>query len=719
MTDSNNKATYRVLNWTIGLILVFLVIEALVPYVVGESAIVFRTLHLILIPILVWLCLAGRSARKSEKAAHALEIDEMQRAEEKAAVRYKSLLEWAGDAIFVINAGNGRLEEMNGMGTVLLGYSREEMGALSSRELFPAKDHVQFTSLVRHVNRHGIASSDGLTFRRKDGSRFLGEVNARLIDLGDEKVVQAIVRDITQKRQAEQDIRKRNRKLSILNSIIARSNATPDLHSVLAMILQETMEVFGAEGGMIHLLEGEEELPTLVSQSNLSQSFITAARQLNLSLPPLCLMATTRQCSRLTDTSVPGCQVAQHARGEGWQSVAGIPLFAKNRLIGVMHIMNNGARNYVQDDSNFFTTMGNQIGIVIEHARLFAELNRKTAELLRSHRLLEKNSRQLALSEKRLRNNLTLVEQANLDLERFARMKSHFLGMVSHEFKTPLTGILGSVEFLLAHRGKAGTDEERLLLNIIQDGGTRLNEIVTDLLKVVRVEAQGTLINKAPLYLEELLTHVVDLFAPVLRERNQKVVFQGVDAIPYFCGDRECLHEVFTRLLENAVKFTPDGGETVIIARVTDRRELAAIMDDLARFNPSFCDQMGTNSYLQVEVRDSGVGIATAERLYIFETFYEIGDICNHSSGKDKFQGKGAGLGLAIVKGLIEANGGMVWVDSPESGSSVSPGSSFFLLIPLEEGPSQSLFPFMQQEPIGSSPGLFDFYFEEKTYNRE
>jgi signal transduction histidine kinase len=204
----------------------------------------------------------------------------------------------------------------------------------------------------------------------------------------------------------------------------------------------------------------------------------------------------------------------------------------------------------------------------------------------------------------------------------------------------------------------------------------------------------------------------------VLRERNQKVVFQGVESTPYFFGDRECLHEVFTQLLGNAVKFTPDGGETVIIARVTDRRELATDIDYLARFNPSFCDQMGTTSYLQVEVRDTGVGIATEERFNIFDTFYEIGDICNHSSGKDKFQGKGAGLGLAIVKGMIEANGGMVWVDSPGPDSPVNSGSSFFLLIPLEEGLSQSFFPFMQQEPVGSTPGLFDFCSEEKKNNR-
>ncbi|MCM2357562.1 MAG: GAF domain-containing protein [Geobacteraceae bacterium] len=707
MTDDKYRATFKVLNWAIGLLLVWLAVDVLAFPRLGEGHI-----YLQLVPLffLVILGLIGRKARKTEKAAHAREIEEMRREVEKTAVRYKSLLEGAGDAIFVINAGDGLLEEMNGMGTSLLGYSREEMGTLAGRDLFHETDQLQFTSLVRRVNRYGMASSACLTFRRKDGSHFLGEVNARLIDLGDEQVVQAIIRDITQKKQAEQEIRKRNRKLSFLNNIIARANASLDLHTVLDVTLQETLEVFAAEGGAIHLLEGEEQLLNLVAMHNLPDRFLAGARQGELAAASPCHIVATRQCYLLADGSRSGCKMARHAGEEGWQSVAGIPLFAKNRLIGVMHIMHTAERRYSPDDINFFTTMGNQLGIVIEHARLFAELNWKTAVLLRSHRLLEKNSRQLALSENRLKKNLALVEQANLELERLDRMKSNFLGMVSHEFKTPLTGILGSAEFLLANRGKASDDDERLLLSIIRDGGTRLNEIVTDLLKVARLEAKGSPVSKAPLHLEGILDALMEQFAPLLLERNQRVVFKGIESLPYFCGDRECLYEVFTELLENAVKFTPDGGETVIAARVVDRTKLAGKKDILAHFNPPFYEQMGDAGYLQVEVLDSGVGIAAEERLKIFDTFYEIGEIRHHSSGRDKFQGKGAGLGLAIVKGMIEAHGGMVWVESPASASS---GSAFFLLIPLEEGTSQPALPFMQQEPGHPLPGQIDYGYEE------
>ncbi|HEX8960575.1 MAG TPA: ATP-binding protein, partial [Geobacteraceae bacterium] len=685
-------------------------LEAFSPYIFGTSRAVSDALHLVLVMILVILGLAGKEARRSEKAAHARMIEEMRREVEKTAVRYKNLLEGAGDAIFVINAETGLLEEMNGMGTVLLGYSQEEMGALNGKDLFHGSDQARFASLVRRVNRRGHAASDGLSFRRKDGSHFLGEVNARLINLGDEQVVQAIIRDITQKKQAEQEIRKRNRKLSILNSIIARPNASLDLHTVLDVTLQETIELFGAVGGAIHLLEGEEQQLTLVARNNLPDRFMARARPGDAAANPPCQIVSTRQCHCLADESRTGCTMAHHVREEGWQSVAGIPLFAKNRLIGVMHIMNNVDRSYAPDDVNFFTTMGNQLGIVIEHARLFAELNWKTAELLRSHRLLEKNSRLLAVSESRLRKNLVLVEQANQELERLDRMKSHFLGMVSHEFKTPLTGILGSTEFLLANHGKVRDNDERLLLSIIQDGGTRLNEIVTDLLKVARLDAKGTPVSKSSLHLGEIVDSLMEQFAPLLRERNQRVISQGIETLPHFSGDRECLYEIFTELLENAIKFTPDGGEMVITARITDRGALADKRGTLALFNPSFYDQMGNASYLQVEVRDSGVGIAIDEQPKIFETFYEVGEIRHHSTGKGKFLGKGTGLGLAIVKGLIEAHGGMVWVESPAPEPC---GSVFFLLIPLEESLSQPTFPFVHQEPVLPFPELADYGADE------
>ena len=126
------------------------------------------------------------------------------------------------------------------------------------------------------------------------------------------------------------------------------------------------------------------------------------------------------------------------------------------------------------------------------------------------------------------------------------------------------------------------------------------------------------------------------------------------------------------------MRFTPEGGEIEVTGRVVDCDSLRERRATLERFNSGFLGRCGDRCFLEVAVRDNGIGIPAEEQQGIFEIFYEVGEIRHHSSGRSIHQGKGAGLGLAIVKGMVEAHGGMVWVESGQ-------GSSFFLVLPLEQ----------------------------------
>jgi len=697
MIPGKNKIFLRFIMLTAGLILVLLSLETLTINVPEQHWTLLQFVHgmlvILLIISLLLLLIISRKSREIEKSTFSREKQKMQLKAEKTALRYRNLLECAGDAIFVINADTGQLEEMNSKGSELFGYSREEMGMLDGKDLVPLPDQATYISLVRRIVRHSMASEECISFRRKDGSCFLGEVNARLIDLVDEKVVQAIVRDITQKKQAEEDIRRRNRELSILNGIITRLSRSLDLNSVLDMALQETMELFGAEGGTIHLIE--DGTLAIVAQKSFLGPINSLLERNGPALEYPCRMAASRQCISLMEGSFSGCAIALSARENGWRSAAGIPLFAGKRLIGIMHILARTEREYIAEEIGFLKTLGNQIGIGIEHARMFEELKLKSEELLRSHRLLEKNSLQLELSQRRLAKNLALVELANKEMERLDMMKTGFIGMVSHEFRTPLTSILGGTEFLLANHGSCGEEDILQLLEMIHSSGARLNETVSHLLKVARIETSNTGITRSALCLNDILDFVREGFETILEERGQRLILQGGESVPLFCGDREFLEEIFTQLLGNAVKFTPDGGEIRIEAQTVDQTLLEHKEQLLCRFNQRFYEQMGCKCYLQVEIRDSGIGVDIDEQLKIFDKFYEIGEIRHHSTGKHKFQGKGTGVGLAIVKGMVEAHGGMVWVESPALDIQEGPGSAFFMLLPLEEDSSQAVFPFM------------------------
>jgi PAS domain S-box-containing protein len=614
----------------------------------------------------LWAALRRREERL--KAELRCEITGMQQVAAKAARRYKSFLERAANAIFVFNADTVVLEEVNRRGTEIFGYSKEEFSSMLGRDLLHESEHEKFRSLVYRLKRRGRVDAEGLTFQRKDGSLFLGEVDAMLIELVDEQVVHCVVRDITEKVRTEQEVWQRNRELSILNNILTGMNRGPELVGVLEGTLAEILELFQAGGGTIHLLEGGGVPPLLAASER---------------VPPRLLELICAEISggalelrvAVGEEDPPGSSLRAGAAAEGWGALTAVPLISQKGAVGIMHLVHPARHDYTGEELRFFESVGTQMGNVIEQTRVFAELNWKSAELLRSHHLLEKSSHSLSLSEIKLKQNLALVEQANLELSRLDRMKIQFLGMVSHEFNTPLTSIISGSEHLL-REGRGKWDDQ--VLEMVRDGGLRLKELVADLLKLIRLEARAGGLEPSPLHLRLSLESLKEQLQPQLCERGQSLRLSDLDALPFFDGDWKYLERVFSELLLNAIRFTPDGGEIEVTGRVVDSAALRARRDTLERFNGGFLGRCGDRCYLEVEVRDKGVGIPYEEQGRIFEIFYEVGEIRHHSSGRSGVQGKGAGLGLAIVKGMVEAHGGMVWVES-------GVGSSFFLVLPLEQ----------------------------------
>ena len=611
------------------------------------------------------LMLWGALRRREERLNSALrgEITGMQQVLVKSARRYKSLLEGAGNAIFVFSADSLRVEEANRKGAELFGYSKEELGAMQGRDLLHPSELERFRSLVCQLQRHGrAADAQGLTFQRKDGSLFLGEIDARLIELVDEQVVHCIVRDISEKVRTEREIWQRNRELSILNKVMTGG---PGLDGLLQEALADTRELLQAGAGALYLLEGEAATPVLAASQSLPHP-----------LDELIRSELLHPAGRVTEVTVrAGSALPAEAGAQGWESLTAIPLLAHELTIGVMYLLRAARHDFTGEELRFLTSIGTQLGNVIRQTRLFAELNWKSAELLRSYHLLERSSHSLGLSETQLRQNLALVEQANLDLNRLDRMKNQFLGMVSHEFNTPLTSIISGTEHLLA---QGCGEESGQVLEMVRGGGLRLKELVADLLGLIKLEAGSGQLATSALHLEGSLAGLKEQLLPQLSERRQTLRLTGLDALPFFDGDWQYLERVFSELLLNAMRFTPEGGEIEVTGRVVDCAALRERRATLERFNNNFLGRCGERCFLEVEVRDNGIGIPAEEQQGIFQLFYEVGEIRHHSSGASRHEGKGAGLGLAIVKGMVEAHGGMVWVESGQ-------GSSFFLLLPLEQ----------------------------------
>lgn len=258
-------------------------------------------------------------------------------------------------------------------------------------------------------------------------------------------------------------------------------------------------------------------------------------------------------------------------------------------------------------------------------------------------------------------NQLKQVQQT---LERLDRSKSDFIAVAAHELKTPLTLIEGYASMLRETCEQNNAPEFEIeLLNGINNGARRLKGIIDDMIDVSLIDNNLLQLHFQPLWINRLLGVLQLELEAITRERNQILEirnFPGSTELTF--GDPERLLQVFRNVLTNAIKYTPDGGKIVV-----EGRKL-----------PGF---------VEVIVRDSGIGIDPDDQVIIFDKFARIGNISLHSSGKTKYKGGGPGLGLHIAKGIIESHGGAIWVESPGYDEEKLPGSTFHILLPLQNEP--------------------------------
>jgi signal transduction histidine kinase len=260
------------------------------------------------------------------------------------------------------------------------------------------------------------------------------------------------------------------------------------------------------------------------------------------------------------------------------------------------------------------------------------ESSQATAFGERDERLIAALARHTALAIDNLRLEEDTREVANL--KKLDRMKTELLGTVSHELRTPLAAIKGYATTLLEHdRMKAGLRRE--FLTVIDSESERLEDLINNLLDMSRLEAGVLKVDPAPVKLGRVVQTVVKRAQRLTREHHLVVEWRKD---PWVMADVPRVLQVLTNLLNNAVKYSPDGGEI----RVVGWEE---------------------NGMLKIAVHDAGVGIPPRELDKIFDRFHRIeGDMARRVSG--------TGLGLAICRGLVEAHGGRIWVESePDAGS--------------------------------------------------
>lgn len=231
---------------------------------------------------------------------------------------------------------------------------------------------------------------------------------------------------------------------------------------------------------------------------------------------------------------------------------------------------------------------------------------------------------------------------------RLERMRRDFVANASHELRTPLSIIKGYIETLVDGHAEMPTEDRERFLRTIQRHSERLNTIIQDLLILSRLESGTPGLQFETVELPALIESIGEDFRRRPNAAARELVLSAPPELGTIRADSEKLRQVLGNLLDNALKYTPDGARIELAGRVVETGEL------------------------ELAVRDNGPGIPAADLPHVFERFYRV------DKGRSRETG-GTGLGLSIVKHIVQLHGGRVWAES-EAGQ----GTAIILRLPRQ-----------------------------------
>ena len=241
------------------------------------------------------------------------------------------------------------------------------------------------------------------------------------------------------------------------------------------------------------------------------------------------------------------------------------------------------------------------------------------------------------------------LRQMNRDLEAINRVKEKFIAITNHELRTPVS-VLSNIVEMLAQELRGGELEP--LVRMMERSSRQLTEIVSQMHEISEAKSNRLDLQLSQFPVAHVASEVVEEFALTLQRRRQQVRLEIPDEL-LLNGDRAKFKKVVRELVQNAIKFTPDGGEIVVFAQPLPEQRV------------------------ELQVRDTGIGIAQEHLQHIFDLFYEAGDTLHHHTSQDDFLGGGMGVGLSIIRDIVVAHGGEMQVVS-EPGK----GSTFAVILP-------------------------------------
>ncbi len=431
---------------------------------------------------------------------------------------------------------------------------------------------------------------------------------------------QALQAEIAERKRAEEEIQRRNQDLAALNMIATTIGQSSGLEQILTATLERAIALTDIDGGWVQLLDDDGHTLILAAQHGIPEPASELMKRLNLTRirsveSSAGARAEAGPTFRIDDVLEDVRHKIEASRPDTRFTLTGVPIQPKDRVLGILGGISHSSQALSPNRVQLLTTIGHQIGFAVENARLA----------------------QQAAEVKILRE--------------IDRLRSELIANVSHELRTPLGLIKISSSSLLMDDADFDRETQTKFLYSISEETTKLERIVEHLLDLGRIESGRLSLDKQPTDLGELVLNTTRSMEAL---SSQHRLVSDLPEEPLMAMvDAKRVEQVLRNLLDNAIKYSPDGG-TIL---------LQAHSDDL---------------HVLITVSDEGIGIPAEEWNRVFDRFHRVENELTRRM-------RGAGLGLAVCKGIVEAHGGRIWVESQPGA-----GSTFCLTLPAhvrEEAP--------------------------------
>ena len=550
-------------------------------------------------------------ARQRAVRSALMERERLEQERHASDAMFASILAIAADAVVTVDESY-RIVHFNKGAEEIFGWSTADVLGQSLNVLLPERfraHHHEFIdqfargqdSARRMGHRREVAG------RRRDGTEFPAEASISKLDLpGGRRVFTAVVRDITERRRAQESER-------FLADTSARLSASLGYEEVLQTIAECATPTL-ADACLVDVIDGAQFVRRAADGPVPNESLRALAAESRLSWDsPSPVIDVMRRGRPELVPEIDDAWLEAHEddpeslsrwRRLGIRSMLVVPLTAGERTLGAVTLLAlNGRPAFGADARVLAEKFASHASLALENARLYREAKRATEG------------------------------------------RDQVLGVVSHDLRNPLSAIAMCAKVLRDDDGQMSAEERESLLTTIVQSADWMNRLIQDLLDVASIETGRLSLERGRQAAPALVSQAARMFEVEASQRRVQLEASAPSELPPVQVDASRIVQVLGNLLNNALKFTPDGGRIAVGAEARG----------------------GSVVFF---VSDSGPGIPLADQPRVFDRYWQSRRTANK---------RGTGLGLSIAKGIIEAHGGRIWIESTPG-----EGAKFLFTIPVE-----------------------------------